>query len=537
MLFVLGLTAASVSSCAIIGRHVNHNTFYLSPSGSDSADGTSPQTAWRTLARADSARLRPGDHLLLEGGKRFSGQIRLGAREAGKPADPVRIGSYGSGRATIASSGESAIVIYDTSGVVIDGLNLTGESPAARESDGIKLYSNLPAGHTRLRHVVIAHVNVSGFTYGISIGATHASAGFADVAVSDSVLHDNLAAGLTAYGPAYDPAAPSYAHSDISITRVEAYRNRGNPADIHHNTGNGIVLGSVRDTTVRWSTAYDNGGAGGSRHEGPIGIWAYDSTHVIIEHCLSYDNKTANRRDGGGFGLDQNTSDSYLQYNLSYGNAGGGFQVYSPRDKSTTGNVVRFNISSGDARETINAAGIIVSGNVVGTSVYQNTVVMAADPGPAHAAFWAGRIRGVTVRNNVFMTEHPGPIIVSQYPLAPSDVLFQGNDYYTSGPSWSLTWGIGTTYTSMTTWRAATGQEREHGTATGMTGNPDFAGPVIGLAATSPAEPNIGSGFLPRRGSPLIGAGIDLRTLGVDPGPVTYSGQRLPKNKPNIGAQ
>src|SRR5215510_13111173 len=38
--------------------------YYLDNSGNDSADGLSEQTAWKTLARASSARLSPGDNVL-----------------------------------------------------------------------------------------------------------------------------------------------------------------------------------------------------------------------------------------------------------------------------------------------------------------------------------------------------------------------------------------------------------------------------------------------------------------------------------------
>lgn len=530
-----GLLAASLTSCGIFGTAV-HDYFYLSPSGSDSAAGTSPGAAWRTLDRANAAKLRPGDHLLLQGGKRFAGTLRLGPQDAGRPAKPVVIGSYGTGRATIAGTGGPGVVVYDAGGIEIRNLNVAGQSPARAGADGIKLYSDLPADH-RLWHIVIDHVNVSGFMNGISLGAAHPAGGFAGVWITNSALHDNIAAGLAAYGPAYNAAAPSFAHANLTISKVTAYRNRGNPADTRSNSGNGIVLGSVRNAVVDRSTAYDNGGAGGARHEGPIGIWAYDSTGVLIEHCLSYGNRTANRRDGGGFGLDQNTTASVLQYNLSYGNDGGGFQVYAPSNAISDGNVVRYNITSGDARLTINAAGIIVAGNVTNASIYQNTVVMAPEPGMPHAALWAGQVSGVTVRNNIFMVEHPGPVIVAQHNLRPQDALFQGNDYVTTRPPWSVLWGLDISYPSLAAWRAATGQERVGGNATGLAVDPDFAGPVRGLSAASATESNAGAGFLLRPGSPLIGAGLDLTRFGTDPGKVTFAGRPVPSARPNIGAQ
>ena len=53
--------------------------YYVSPSGNDTNDGRSPQTAWRTIARANGKNWNPGDALLFEGGKTFSVEGSAGA--------------------------------------------------------------------------------------------------------------------------------------------------------------------------------------------------------------------------------------------------------------------------------------------------------------------------------------------------------------------------------------------------------------------------------------------------------------------------
>src|SRR6266487_4526021 len=62
------LATASAAACSASGAGGSGVTYYISPAGSDSAAGTSPTTAWRTLGRANSASLRPGDRVLLQGG-------------------------------------------------------------------------------------------------------------------------------------------------------------------------------------------------------------------------------------------------------------------------------------------------------------------------------------------------------------------------------------------------------------------------------------------------------------------------------------
>jgi len=509
-------------------------TYYLSPSGNDAAAGTSPTTAWRTLGKASAAHLPPGSKLLLQAGGVFTGQLTIGPGDAGSASDPVVIGSYGGADAKIYAPNGSGILVYDTGGVDITDLQLTGGSPPGK-GNGISIYSDLPTDH-RLDHIAISDVDVSGFLYGITVGGPHDGAGFRDVAISDSYLHDNLDAGLLTYGPVFDPHTPTYANQNVVVSHVQASANRGNPSDHKTDTGNGIVLGSVDGGSVAWSTANDNGGLGAAS-QGPAGIWTFDSTGVDIEHDLSYGNRTPNRVDGNGFGLDQNTSHSVMQYNISYGNDGTGYLVYSGLNNQwQDDNVVRDNISSGDGRDgTSFYGGISVIGFVHNTAVYQNTVVTIAAPTGAPPLLRLGPdVRGVSIRNNLFSTQS-GPIVCVSSPLPESAVVLQGNDYFSVLGPWQVIWGQ-TTYDSLQEWRAGTSQETMNGQPTGLDVNPEMVGPVLGLSLTSPETPGAAAGFAPRPGSPLAGAGLDLTSLGLQPASAGYTGKAQSVQHPDIGA-
>ncbi|PKU90428.1 hypothetical protein CQR46_1071 [Bifidobacterium pseudolongum subsp. globosum] len=69
--------------------------FISSTHGDDSAAGTSPTTAWRTLARAAGAAPGPGDAILLERGSRFDGEALHLDGVSGSAQQPVTIGGYG----------------------------------------------------------------------------------------------------------------------------------------------------------------------------------------------------------------------------------------------------------------------------------------------------------------------------------------------------------------------------------------------------------------------------------------------------------
>src|SRR5205823_7800775 len=200
---------------------------------------------------------------------------------------------------------------------------------------------------------------------------------FADVSVSRADLRNNGRAGLITYGPPFQPGAPAYANRDVAVDHVKASNNNGDPDDLVHNSGSGIVLGSVRNGLVERSVAHDNGELCRANECG-AGIWAYDSTKITLQFNLSYDNQTGGRTDGDGFDLDQNTSDSVVQYNYSYDNDGAGFLLFcGPVTGAHRNNTVRYNISQNDGRQ--NSLGAIsAGGDISGDAVYNNTVYLSA---------------------------------------------------------------------------------------------------------------------------------------------------------------
>lgn len=525
---VIATVAATTASCSITvkKRPPSPITYYVSDSGNDAASGTSPGTAWRTLARVGTAAIPPGATILLHGGERFTGHLRLGNQDAGSAAAPVTIESYGTGPATIYAPGESAITVYDTAGVDIRHLNLVG---SGRGGNGINVYSDLPAGK-RLSHIAISDVLVHRFRTGISIGGVHADAGFTDVQVTDSTSYGNVDSGLSLFGPAFDAKSPTYANKNVLVSRVVSRDNLGDPAKKKSDSGNGIVLGSVSNGFVAWSTASRNGGKGQAGEEG-AGIWAYDSADITMTHNLSYGNKTANNIDGDGFDLDENTSRCVLEDNISYANDGAGYLVYSRHSNAADkGDVIRNNISSDDVRDkNWGYGGITITGYVNDLAVYQNTVVTAAHSPTVRIG---STVRDVVIANNIF-TAKSGPLVKADS-LAGGSVAFRGNDYYSAG-TWQLLWGA-QTYHSLSAWQSGTAQEMHEGTSTGHALAPMLAGPTVGLSTESPTDTDAASGFQLMSGSPLSGAGLDLASLGLRPDPTDFLGQSQTAKHPNIGA-
>ena len=140
---------------------------------------------------------------------------------------------------------------------------------------------------------------------------------------------------------------------------------------------------------------------------GPIGIWAYHSNNVTIQHCIAHSNKTnPNGWDGGGFDFDGGVTNSVMQYNLSYNNMGPGFGLYQYYGAAKwENNIVRYNISFNDGIE-IDSCGLqIWNGQPEGPEmknalIYNN--VFYSDFGRA-VNYKNGDVPGLYYCNNVFV--------------------------------------------------------------------------------------------------------------------------------------
>jgi hypothetical protein len=507
-------------------------TFYVNEDGSDAFDGLSRDQAWHTLNRVSQERLRPGDRVLLNG--KVTGILSIGPGEAGDPSNPLVITSYGSTRASIVS--DMAIEVRDTAGVAIRNVGIYG-SGSGKEKDGINIYADADT-HDRQTGITLENLDVSGFVNGISIGAETA-AGFSDVEIIDSVVRDNRNNGLAISGPEFNPAQPAYAHKHVLITAVYAYNNSGDNKDEGPNTGSGIVVGSTDTALIDQSAAYGNGTQARNFREGPIGIWAYDSKEVTIQRSLSYSNRTRGA-DGGGFGLDQNTTDSVIQYNLSYDNSGAGILLFGQRtNRPNTSNVVRYNISVNDSRIGYHGAISLFggiddrdySGHISDARVYQNTVIVGDRNPPTPAILFLGSVDATTVANNVFF----GPIALAN--REPSgEIVLHGNDYFSTGGDTLIEWDK-STYSKLDDWRRATRLEQADGAATGVQADPGLLNTATPTGIVRAAQLHSVTGFAPGPSSPLPQAGVDLSSLGIsDPGQRDFLGAPVSATSRSIGA-
>ncbi len=510
-------------------------TYYVSVGGQDSNPGTEKQP-WKTLARVNRQHYGPGDTILLQGGLMFSGPLIFDAQDGGLASNPVRISSFGTGRATINGGKHTAIQITNSGGYVIENLNIVGSGVSTNDGYGIYFVSHR-SGSGKFDFVLIRSVDVSGFLQaGIQFNADDLY-GFSHVTITCAVAHDNGDTGISTFGRFVTDTEGDqpYAHENVRVEHSSAYRNQGNPNSTS-NTGSGIELDEVNGAVIERCTAHDNGGVGQPNSGGPVGIWTYDSTHVVIQYNESYANQTGNGADGGGFDLDGGVSWSTMQYNYSHDNAGNGFLLTQFASARTfEHNTIRYNISENDGRQN-GAAGLLAYAQtpIVDTSYFNNTVfVSPSSDGPAAIRILPYSVyRGLSFRDNILYTTGGVPLVDAP---DTTGISFNGNLYFSSDAPPVFVWG-GVTYGSLEAWRKATGQEVFNKKPTGIAADPLLVAPGKGGTIGNPVFLDSLKAYQLRPGSPAIDAALDLQLFGIDPGSHDFYGNPKAGKAWDIGA-
>jgi hypothetical protein len=490
-------------------------SFYFSPAGDDVQGDGSAARPWASVERANRLELQPGDTLFFQGRQTFQGTLRIGA--GGTPARPVVVTSYGNGWATFDAGSGSGIIVYNAGGVELRNLIVAGSGVATNTEHGITFYSNLTGG-VMLDHVRVDSVDVSGFgKAGLYVGA-----GWRDVRVTHSAFHGNRD-GMETW------AREVGGLRDLYIGHSKFYDNPGIDDPNHNPTGSGILLGGVDGALVEYSMAFGNGTNSRNR-SGPVGIWAYKSNAVVIQHNESWGNRTRTA-DGGGFDLDGGVTNSIMQYNYSHGNDGAGFGLYQYGSVGPSGgNIVRYNVSVNDGRKN-GYGGISVygasGGPPVGSAdVYHNTVYMSPAPEgqPSAIALLNRNHEGITFRNNLLVTSGGVPAVRSP---GLSGVRFEGNAYWSIGAPFTIDWRQ-VTYSDLDAWRAATGQELIEGEPVGVVVDPLLTPPGVAGAIGDATLLHTLDAYRLRPGSAVATAALDLvGQFGVDPGPYDFYGTPL----------
>lgn len=502
--FLKGAAAATGASRVAFAQTGSSSTgggrgYFVSPGGDDTGPGTESKP-WRTLARLNTQDFRPGDRILLEGGRRFTGTLELRASDSGKAGNELVVSSYGSGRAIVEGGSAPALAMDGCHHVAVRNLILLGAGRKAGSTG-----SGLVLANTR--GIEIDGIEVSGFRRsGVEISGSQ------DVRITHVHAHRNGFAGISSGGEV---------SRNLYVAHCLAENNPGDPTIRRNHSGNGIVIGSAQGALIEYCEARYNGWDQTWTGNGPVGIWAYRSDDLIIQYCVAHHNRST-AADGGGFDFDGGMTNSILQYNYSHSNFGAGYLICQYEDAGLfTGNTVRYNISQDDGLKD-HDAGIFVwvgGAEMKTTLVHNNTIFNTKGSAVAFGVSpkYADQLPSITFHNNIFVSRGP------QVRGGSSKGRFIGNLYWSMGER-----GFNIDeFEDCAEWAAATGQETLDGRVVGLCADPILRKDGNGLL-TDPGKLETLTEYQLQPGSPAIDAGLDLRRFGIDPGRRDYFGTPLP---------
>lgn len=295
---------------------------------------------------------------------------------------------------------------------------------------------------------------------------------------------------------------------DSKILDCRAENNPGDPTNLTNHSGNGILVGESRNVLIDYCVATNNGWDMPRQGNGPVGIWAYQTDSILIQHCIAYRNRTSpGGKDGGGFDLDGGVTNSTIQYCLSYENEGAGYGLFQyAYARNWRNNTIRYNVSIDDGSKTAGAGGILVwnggptAGEFADCFVYNNLIYNSRKPPVSFDV--ASANQHFVFANNIFLAK--GEVISGPT----SGERFWGNVW----------WGIGGAdisfqeYPSLIAWSKATGQEKSGEKIVGRQIDPRLKGP-FSVKLTDPHRLASLTGFQLSPSSPVRNKGLDLEKL------------------------
>ncbi|MEP6588191.1 MAG: right-handed parallel beta-helix repeat-containing protein [Polaromonas sp.] len=491
-------------------------TYYVDNAGNDNNSGLSPATAWKTLARVNKGTFGAGANILLAAGQTFTGNIFLYSLK-GTAAAPITISSQAGGIATIISSAATAILIGDSSGVVISNLKLVGSGASSSTSMGIFLYNNQPSGVSQ-SYQRMSGLEISGFQSGIKVYG--GDGGYDDVQITGSKLYDLKQHGIFVLGSAKPTL---WNNRNVVISDNMVWNVYGDPANAGV-TGNGILVAQTDSAVMARNVVHDCGSMG----KGNVGLWTYQSNRVRIHHNEVYNQKTTTT-DGDGLDLDGGVTNSVVEYNYTHDNGGAGILVWQYAGAGLhDNNTVRYNVSVNDGRDGHSYGAVAIGGEGLSNLFVYNNLLIAnptkAQPMPA-LSIWNDKklIKNVLLANNIFYSTGGNSFSVSASGLDET-FRFVGNDYYDTTNTYSL-WSNGVRYTSLSTWRSGARQEILAGAGVGLQLDPMLVSAANAGVIGDPAKLKNLTGYELKNGSPMLGAGINLaKQFQIDMGSEDFFG-------------
>ncbi|MFK4089303.1 discoidin domain-containing protein [Kribbella sp. NPDC020789] len=374
--FRISLAALAVTAPLVLGGTVlpqaqaastAATTYYVdADGGNDSAAGTSPALAWRSLAKVNAAALQPGDTVRFQGGDTWHGGLRI--HTSGAAGAPITVTSYGTGRPVIAgdTTVDAAVLLDNVHHVQVSGLEVTnGTDLSVSKATTYRGIFAIAKDTGEMADVAIVGnyvhsidgkggpvIGKGGITVGVRGNST--PTWYSGLRVEGNEVADVNAYGISTFTTWCASCEIYPAETGIPVTEVSPTRKAFTGAAfvdnyVHDVTAGGITPQYIDDALVEGNTV-DKAGAHLKVAAGNnAGIWWQGTNRITVQYNVvrrqGYDSfRYPDPVDGMAFDADMGSSNSTVQYNYSDSNAGGFFMCLISASNVT----LRYNVSRHD---------------------------------------------------------------------------------------------------------------------------------------------------------------------------------------------
>lgn len=394
-------------------------TYYLdSMSGDDSKHpGTSPTTAWQSLARANATTLQPGDKLLLKAGCTWTGQLH--PKGSGNATNRITLDRYGEGPRPVIHGGGlagGAVLLRNQQFWSIRNLEVSNHgSPAPKKmgilirNESVGTLSGIEVSNCFIHDVVGDLANYrdgkesGGIVFVVTAGNLAVPSRWDDVRIENNTIQDVARNGILMQSQWINK--PQYANSSWrghgAYTVSTNIRIAGNR--LERIGGDGIIPWCVKGAVIERNFVRQvNNNA---LKQGHAAIWPYFCEDVLFQFNEVCETKT--KFDGMAFDFDNGNQRCIYQYNYSHDNEGGFLNMCC--DGNANGNIARYNISQNDGCLPGSRVFLVHGHGNHGYQVHNNTIyVRNGNP----AMFEQGADSSgssILFQNNIFINAGSGP--------------------------------------------------------------------------------------------------------------------------------
>lgn len=466
LLLMLSLSAASIHLATAADYHV-HPT-----QGNDLHDGHSWAKAIRTLAKASTLALQPGDRILLASGQTYHGSLRL-IDQHGHADRPITITTASMGQqedlvpAWINFKGEAnGLSLEGCSFIQVSNLKLTGNGYPADSIPQGNMRCGVLITHHQLRpvsNISLSRLHITEVFFenpGFMRGKNEVKTPNGTQRYGWGIRVINLEREVTMSAIRIENCVvENVAHTGIKLTgkaqnihQVSIYGNQ-----IQRTGGPGIQMSDAREVHVADNAVSHTGSNDDTRKWGRgSGLWTWGSSRVLIErNSFLHANGPG---DSAGAHIDFNCDNIILQYNLSAYNAGGFCEVLG----NTYNCAYRYNVSINDGWRVKGVDGAFQEGKILWLSGYQGQ--SQERKGPVNFYFHNNTIycdssllakiaidntsKGVLIANNIFHLKGGAKVVLGdqykpdmQKEGLVENLVFQNNLFFNTA-SWPSDIGI-----------------------------------------------------------------------------------------------